>query len=58
MLTMVDISRILAFTLLAYFELLYFSTSIDFISAVAKFMKGSDDSGMSCKFKVVKKRHK
>ena len=47
MLTIVDISRILVFALFAYFELLYFSESLALISAVAKFMRESDEVGTS-----------
>lgn len=47
-LTMDKISRILAFILNPYLELLYFSTSIALISAVAKFVRGSDNFGTSC----------
>lgn len=42
-LTMVDNALILFPALFAYCERLYFSISIALISAVAKFMKGSDE---------------
>lgn len=48
LLTMDEISRILVLAIVGYSERLYFSTSIAFISAVAKLSKGSDDFGMSC----------
>lgn len=45
---MLEISLILELAFDAYLEHLYFSTSVALISAVAKFIKGSDDLSISC----------
>lgn len=47
MLTMDEISRILALALVAYSEHLYFSTSIAFIFAIGMFIRGSEDTSKS-----------
>lgn len=49
---MEEISRILDLAFRAYSEFLYFSTSTDLISAVAKFIKGSGALCISCYYKA------
>ena len=46
---MLEISRILELAFVAYLEHLYFSISVALISAVDKFIKGSDNFLFSCK---------
>ena len=48
---MTEISLILDLAFVAYLEHLYFSTSVALISAVAIFIKGSDNFFISCDYK-------
>lgn len=48
LLTKMEISLIFNLAFLAYSEFLYFSISADLISAVAKFIKGSDVTCVAC----------
>ena len=49
--TMLEISLIVELAFAAYLEHLYFSTSVALISAIAKFIKGSDNLLLSCDYK-------